>query len=93
MTPPSVGIPKAKATSAVAMRTDKWRYVEWTKPGAETVRELYNMVQDPQNNQNVAAKPEHEKVIEALGKRLREKFPVQEFKAPPEAVKGKKRKK
>jgi hypothetical protein len=75
------------------MRTDKWRYVEWTKPGAETVRELYNMVQDPQNNQNVAAKPEHEKVIEALGKRLREKFPVQEFKAPPAEMKGKKRKK
>jgi len=51
------------------------------------------MVQDPQNNQNVAAKPEHEKVIEALGKRLREKFPVQEFKAPPAEMKGKKRKK
>jgi len=85
--------PKGQGYLGVAMRTDKWRYIEWTKPGAETVRELYNMVQDPQNNQNVAAKPEHEKVIEALGKRLREKFPVQEFKAPPEAVKGKKGKK
>jgi iduronate 2-sulfatase len=85
--------PKGQGYLGVAMRTDKWRYIEWTKPGAETVRELYNMVQDPQNNQNVAAKPEHEKVIEALGKRLREKFPVQEFKAPPAEVKGKKRKK
>jgi iduronate 2-sulfatase len=84
--------PKGQGYLGVAMRTDKWRYVEWTKPGAETVRELYNMVQDPQNNQNVAAKPEHEKVLEALGKRLREKFPVQEFKAPP-AAEGKKRKK
>ena len=83
--------PKGAGYLGVAMRTDKWRYIEWTKPGAETVRELYNMVQDPQNNQNVAGKPEHEKVMEALGKRLREKFPVQEFKAPPEAVKGKKR--
>ncbi len=66
----------------VAMRTDKWRYVEWTKPGAETRRELFNMVNDPQNNQNVADKPEHAQVIEALGKRLREKFPVQDFKEP-----------
>jgi iduronate 2-sulfatase len=65
-----------------AMRTDKWRYVEWTKPGAETVRELYNQVVDPQNNLNVANKPEHEKVIETLGKRLREKFPVQELREP-----------
>jgi iduronate 2-sulfatase len=77
----------------IAMRTDKWRYVEWTKPGEETKRELYNMVNDPQNNQNVADKPEHAQVIEALGKRLREKFPVQEFKQPPaEAKKGKKNK-
>ncbi|WP_395740522.1 sulfatase [Prosthecobacter sp.] len=66
----------------LTMRTDKWRYVEWTKPGAKTEYELYNMVHDPQNNVNVADKPEHTKIIEALGKRLREKFPVQEFKNP-----------
>ena len=83
--------PKGAGYLGVAMRTNKWRYVEWTKPGAETVRELYNMLQDPQNNQNVAAKPEHEKVNQALGKSMREKFQVQEFKAPPESVKGKKR--
>ncbi|WP_395751210.1 sulfatase [Prosthecobacter sp.] len=66
----------------VTMRTDKWRFVEWTKPGAATEHELYNMVHDPQNNLNVAAKPEHAKIIEAFSKRLREKFPVQEFKNP-----------
>lgn len=70
-----------------AMRTDKWRFVEWTKPGQEPVRELYNQVNDPQNNLNVADKPEHAQVIESLSKRLREKFPVQEFKEPPAAVK------
>jgi iduronate 2-sulfatase len=64
------------------MRTDKWRYVEWTKPGAETVRELYNQVVDPQNNLNVATNPEHEKLTGTLGKRLREKFPVQAFQEP-----------
>jgi len=66
----------------VTMRTDKWRYVEWTKPGAPTERELYNIVHDLQNDLNVADKPEHEKVIASLGKLLREKFPVQEYKEP-----------
>ncbi|MES2593829.1 MAG: sulfatase [Verrucomicrobiota bacterium] len=84
--------PKGQGYLGVAMRTDKWRYVEWTKTGEETQRELYNMVHDPQNNQNVASKPEHAQVIEALSKRLREKFPVQEFKQPAE-VGVKKRKK
>jgi len=75
--------PKGQGYLGVAMRTDKWRYVEWTKQGAETRRELYNMVNDPQNNQNVADKPEHAQMIESLSKRLREKFPVQDFIAPP----------
>ncbi|MDZ4401801.1 sulfatase [Prosthecobacter sp.] len=72
-----------------AMRTDKWRFVEWTKPGQQSVRELYNQVNDPQNNLNVADKPEHAQVLESLSKRLREKFPVQEFKEPPAAGKKK----
>ena len=67
----------------VTMRQDKWRFVEWTKPGHEPVRELYNMANDPQNDVNVAAKPEHEKVLRVLSDRLRERFPVQEFREPP----------
>ncbi len=70
----------------VAMRTDKWRYVEWTKPGQSTQQELYNMVHDPQNDLNVAGKPEHAQVIESLNRRMRERFPVQEFKEPPAEV-------
>ncbi len=73
------------------MRTDKWRYVEWTKPGEQTQRELYNMVHDPQNDLNVADKPEHEKIVKVLGERLRAKFPVQEFKEPGAAPAKKKR--
>jgi iduronate 2-sulfatase len=60
----------------VAMRTDQWRYIEWTKPGAPTERELFNMVHDKQNDLNVAAKPEHDKVIDSLSRQMREKFPV-----------------
>ena len=66
----------------LTMRTEKWRYVEWTKPGAPTERELFNIVHDLQNDLNVADKPEHEKVIESLSRQMREKFPVQEFKEP-----------
>ena len=70
----------------VAMRTDKWRYVEWTRPGEETQRELYNMVHDPQNDLNVVDKPEHEKIVQVLGRRLRDKFPIQVFKNPEDAL-------
>ena len=66
----------------ITMRMDKWRYMEWTKPGEETQRELYNMVHDPQNDLNVADKEEHQKLLGIFSDRLREKFPVQEFKAP-----------
>jgi len=75
----------------VAMRTDPWRYVEWTKPGEETQRELYDMVRDPQNDVNVADKPGHEKVVQELGRRLRERFPVQVFQEPPAPGPKKKR--
>ncbi len=79
----------------LTMRTDKWRYVEWTKPGEPTERELYNMVLDKQNDLNVADKPEHGKVIESLSRQMREKFPLQKFKessveAPKKNVKTKK---
>lgn len=67
----------------VAMRTDKWRYIEWTKPGQAPVRELYDMARDPQNDVSVAGQPEHAKLLDSLSKRLRERFPVQEFKPPP----------
>lgn len=67
----------------VAMRTDQWRYVEWTKPGQPVERELFNMTLDPQNDVNVAGQPEHAKLIASMSERLREQFPVQEFHAPP----------
>jgi iduronate 2-sulfatase len=67
----------------VAMRTDRWRFIEWTKPGQQPVRELYDMARDPQNDRNLADKPEHAKLLDSLSKRLRERFPVQEFKPPP----------
>ncbi len=42
-----------------AMRTDRWRYVEWVNPQREIVaRELYDELNDPQENENVFDRPE-----------------------------------
>lgn len=50
-----------------AMRTDRYRYVEWRdKSGQLADRELYDHQTDPQENQNVAGKPENAELIERL---------------------------
>lgn len=66
----------------VAMRTDRWRFVEWTKPGEEPVWELYDAQADPQNDLNVATRPEHAALLTSLSAQLRGRFPVQEFRPP-----------
>jgi iduronate 2-sulfatase len=72
----------------VAMRTDQWRFIEWTKPDERPVRELYDMARDPQNDVNISGKPEYTKLCDSLSKQLRERFPVQEFKPPPAGKKN-----
>jgi iduronate 2-sulfatase len=72
----------------VAMRTNEWRFVEWTKTGQRPIRELYDMTRDPQNDLNIAEKPENAQLVGALSKQLRDRFPVQEFKPPPAGKKG-----
>ena len=52
------------------------------------VRELYDMARDSQNDLNLASQPGNAVLCESLSKRLRERFPVQEFQPPPA---GKKR--
>lgn len=73
----------------IAMRTDQWRFVEWTKRGAPPVWELYDSIRDPQNDVNLAARPENRERLTALHTQLRERFPVQDFRPPP-AASGKK---
>ena len=46
-------------------------------------RELYDMARDPQNDLNVADKPEYAELRHSLSKRLRERFPVQDYQPPP----------
>ena len=42
----------------LTMRTDRWRYVEWTekRTGKIAARELYDHQRDPQENENIFAK-------------------------------------
>jgi arylsulfatase A-like enzyme len=74
----------------VTMRTNAWRFMEWTKPGQQPVRELYDIVGDPQNDVNLANQPGQAKRLEELSAQLRQRFPVQMFKDPGEAAKGRK---
>jgi len=55
-----------------AIRTDRYRYVEWhDKSGKLVDRELYDHQTDPQENQNVAGKPENAMVVDRLAAELK----------------------
>ncbi len=58
-----------------AMRTDRWRFVRWTKAGQEPVYELYDHQQDPAENQNLAQRAEFQSVIRDLESHLLASFP------------------
>ncbi len=60
----------------VAMRTDRWRFVEWRKANQPAVHELYDHQADAAENRNVAGRPEHAGVLKELSERLGKLFPV-----------------
>jgi arylsulfatase A-like enzyme len=54
-----------------AMRTERYRYIEWkAKGGDQVVRELYDEQTDPQEMQNLANQPEHAQLVAKLSKQL-----------------------
>ena len=55
-----------------AMRTDRYRYVEWQhrESGEVRARELYDHHADPQENLNAAGRPENSKLLEELSRHL-----------------------
>jgi len=54
-----------------SMRTDRYRYTEWAEAGKEPVGiELYDHRNDPDENVNLAGKPEHQKVVRELARLL-----------------------
>ncbi len=60
----------------VAMRMERWRFVEWRKAGQASVFELYDHEADAAENQNVAGRPENAETVRQLSGRLQQRFPV-----------------
>ncbi|GAB6164605.1 sulfatase [Thermostilla marina] len=59
-----------------AMRTDRYRFVVWLdKQGNVVARELYDHQVDPQENENVAAKPEYASIVAELEAEWRANWP------------------
>ncbi len=54
-----------------SVRTDRWRYTEWTNAKKESVgTELYDEESDPQENVNLASDPAQQAVITELAQQL-----------------------
>ena len=54
-----------------SIRTDRWRYTEWTNAKKENVGvELYDEAADPQENVNVAAKPANKPIVAEMARQL-----------------------
>ena len=70
-----------------AIRTDRYRYVEWRKrDGAEVVaRELYDHRTDPDEDRNVAGDAANKEVVEELAEQTRGRV---ERKRPAEVTGG-----
>jgi len=61
-----------------AMRTDRYRYVEWyawnkeeKKAGQFLLNELFDHQTDPQENRNIAADPANREIVESLSQQLK----------------------
>jgi arylsulfatase A-like enzyme len=64
--------PDGVAYMGRCVRTDRYRYVEWTKKGSDEIvaSELYDHRTDPQENENVANLPANRDVISKLAAQL-----------------------
>lgn len=56
-----------------SIRTDRYRYTEWRDPqGALVGTELYDQDEDPENNVNLAVRPENAALVTQLATRLQQ---------------------
>jgi arylsulfatase A-like enzyme len=56
---------------ACAIRTDRFRYVEWIRPDRElAARELYDHDSDPVETGNLAVRPDHSNDLKRLHAQL-----------------------
>ncbi|MFO0923231.1 MAG: sulfatase [Pirellulales bacterium] len=65
-----------------AMRTDRYRYVEWleTESGAIRARELYDHAVDGDENENLANAPERQSQLEELHEQMWRSLPRPKFR-------------
>ncbi len=64
-------IPGQGAGMGYAIRTDRYRLVEWRVPGKDfRQHELYDLLTDPDENQNLANQPEHAATVRRLTEQL-----------------------
>ncbi len=62
---------RRNGTMGFSMRTDRYRYTEWTSPENQLVgQELYDHEQDPGENVNLAVRKGSERLVERLNKML-----------------------
>jgi arylsulfatase A-like enzyme len=56
------------------LRTERYRYVEWTKKDSNDIvaRELYDLCRDPEENNNIVGLPANREVAEGLAARLKD---------------------
>lgn len=63
--------PRGGGVMGYSMRADRYRLTRWlNRNGAEVARELYDHQSDPQENANVADRPENKAVVEELTKQM-----------------------
>jgi len=54
-----------------SLRTDRYRFTRWlNQDGSETARELYDHQTDPQENTNIAERPENQALVEELTQQM-----------------------
>jgi iduronate 2-sulfatase len=63
--------PRGGGVMGYSMRTDRYRLTRWlNRNEAEVARELYDHQTDPQENVNIADRPENREVVEELTKQM-----------------------
>lgn len=63
--------PRGGGVMGYSLRTDRYRLTRWLqRDGSEAARELYDHQTDPQENVNVADRPENKALVEQLTKQM-----------------------
>jgi len=67
-----------------SMRTERYRYTEWARPGAPPLGvELYDHQTDPDENVNLARQPEHKELAASLANQFHANWPAATSSAQP----------